>query len=125
VMQRSFTPDPYSDKNPDVFYSGGRLFKEQQDKIWQGLQDQINQLATLQTTAEQHLRLAQNLPADLADALVSALTRAGMTATDIARLLTGTQPTSAGTPTAQPGYLANLQGSTPFRSGTFGRRLIG
>ena len=117
IMGRAYTPDPYSDKNADWFYSGGRMFAEQQDRMFEGLQEQINHLAALEEAARQQLAQGAALPDALANSLTAALARAGMTATDIARVLAGLTPTSGGSSALAAPPLASRNYNTLLRIG--------
>ena len=117
VMQREYRPDPYSDKNPDVFYGAGRQFRAEQDKQFNALQDQIDQLQSIQGLTATLVNQGASLPQMLVNALLAAGfgNLAAEISAGIARsITTGTTTTTTGT--AQMGPLANRYGSTSFRA---------
>ena len=71
ALSRAYRPDPYAERNPEFFYSGERIFKESQDKIYDGLQDQINKLEGLQASLGTLVGQNERLPQALVDALIA------------------------------------------------------
>lgn len=112
TLQRAYTPDPYKDKNPDWFYSGGKMYAAEQDKIFSGLEAQIDKLTAIATTSQQLLQQGQQLPTELAKALTAALIQAGMSGEQIAAALLQFSSTPTAAPTAQPGMLENRYSGT-------------
>lgn len=71
ALSRPYRPDPYAEKNPEFFYSGERIFKESQDKIYEGLQSQIEKLEGLQAALGTLVGQNDRLPQALVDALIA------------------------------------------------------
>jgi hypothetical protein len=95
ALQRPYHPDPYAERNPEFFYNGEKIFRESQDKIYLGLQTQIEKLETLQTS----LATIAGQNAALPQTLVDALRAAGFS--DIAEKIVGAM-SSAPAPSATP-----------------------
>lgn len=107
VMGRAYTPDPYKEKNPDWFYSSGKMHGGEQDKIWTRLQGQIDKLTEISTTSAELLAQGKALPAELSKALIAAMIQAGLSGEQIANAFARASTSGAPAPTAQPGPLPN------------------
>lgn len=72
ALSRVYKPDPYAEKNPEYFYNGEKIMKEGQDRIFDGLQTQIEKLQSLQASLGQLVVQGQQLPMTLVNALIAA-----------------------------------------------------
>lgn len=72
ALSRVYRPDPYAQKNPDFFYSGERIFKEQQDKVYDGLQTQISKLEGLQASLATLVYQNESFPSAIVNAMIAA-----------------------------------------------------
>lgn len=72
ALTRAYKPDPYAERNPEFFYNGEKIFREGQDKVFNGLQSQIAKLQELQGSLLTLVSQGNSLPQTLVNALISA-----------------------------------------------------
>jgi tape measure domain-containing protein len=96
ALQRPYKPDPYADKNPEFFYNGEKIFREGQDKVFNGLQSQIAKLQELQSSLLTLVSQGNALPQTLVNALVSA--GFGNVAQQVITAVQSAQPPPSATP---------------------------
>jgi hypothetical protein len=117
ALSRAYKPDPYMEKNPEFFYNGEKIMKEGQDRIFDGLQTQIEKLQGLQASVGALIAQGAALPQTLVNALIAA--GFGNIARDIAEaLVPASTPSVTPNPTAVQGW--TFSGMTEGYKNTFG-----
>jgi phage-related minor tail protein len=122
VLDATYHPDPYADKNPDEFYRGGKLFDDRKDKQYSALEKQIDKLRDIEKNGLDLLSATNGAPEKFGAYMIEALKKAGFgdLAADIAAALQGAT-SSAGSGT--------VGDSDPFYNGkddlaAFNRRTV-